>query len=119
MGVGSFEWVVPNGLWELAEPLIPPQKQRRQGGGTTYVDQYAVFCAVTYVLVTGCSWRHLPREFAVSRATAHRRFTDWTTAGLWPRLHRAVLDELGAVGAVDWSRALVDAASVRAKRGAS
>lgn len=52
----------------------------------------------------------------MTRSTAHRRFTDWTKAGLWPRLHQAVLDELGACGMVDWSAAIVDAA-VRAKRG--
>ncbi len=33
--------------------------------------------------------------------TAHRRFTEWTKASLWPRLHRTVLD----------------AASIRAKKG--
>jgi transposase len=35
----------------------------------------------------------------VSVPTAHRRFTAWTKAGLWPRLYRAVLEELGAGGA--------------------
>jgi hypothetical protein len=38
--------------------------------------------------------------------------------GLWRRLHRAVLDRLGERAAIDWSRAVVDAASVRAKKGA-
>lgn len=66
---------------------------------------------------TGCAWRHLPPTFGTSPATAHRRFTIWTKAGLWRRLHRAVLDELGAWGAVDWTSATVDAASVRSKRG--
>ncbi|MFK0239153.1 IS5/IS1182 family transposase, partial [Streptomyces vinaceus] len=26
--------MVPDGLWEIAEPLIPPSKVRPQGGGT-------------------------------------------------------------------------------------
>ncbi|WP_079110087.1 hypothetical protein [Streptomyces roseifaciens] len=56
-------------------------------------------------------------SFGTSPATAHRRFTVWTEAGLWRRLHRAVLDELGAHGEVDWTSAIVDAASVRAKGG--
>jgi transposase len=77
-----------------------------------------VFTAIVFVLASGCAWRHLPAEFGVSRAIAHRRFTAWTRAGLWPRLHRAVLDELGSREMVDWSAAIVDAASVRAKRGA-
>jgi transposase len=76
-----------------------------------------VFTAVVYVLTSGCAWRHLPPTFGTSSATAHRRFTVWTEVGLWRRLHRAVLDEIGVRGEVDWTSAIVDAASVRAKRG--
>src|SRR5690606_17081054 len=49
--------------------------------------------------------------------TAHRWFVRWTEAGLWARIHHAVLDELGSQGLIDWSRAVVDAAHVRAKKG--
>src|SRR3954453_4981669 len=79
--------LVPDGLWEIVEPLIPPQPQRPQGGGTRYVDDRAVFTAIVYVLTTGCAWRHLPAEFGVSKAAAHRRFVAWTpraAAGLEP-----------------------------------
>jgi transposase len=110
--------LVPDGLWEIVEPLLPPQRERPQGGGTRYVEDRAVFTAIVYVLTTGCAWRHLPAEFGVSKATVHRRFVAWTEAGLWRRLHRAVLDRLGEQAAIDWSRAVVDAASVRAKKGA-
>jgi hypothetical protein len=51
--------------------------------------------------------------------TAHRRFTEWTKAGMWRNLHHAVLDELGCQGLIDRSRAVLDGASVRAKRGIS
>lgn len=110
--------LVPDELWELAGPLIPQFTPRRQGGGTASLDDRLVFTAIVYVLTSGCSWRQLPGEFGVTRSTAHRRFAAWTAAGLWPRLHRAVLDELGACGLVDWSSVIVDAASVRAKKGA-
>jgi transposase len=109
--------LVPDGLWQIVEPLLPPQAERPQGGGTRFRDDRAVFTAIVYVLTTGCAWRHLPAEFGVSKATAHRRFVAWTEAGLWRRLHRAVLDRLGELGAIEWSRAVVDAASVRAKKG--
>jgi len=59
----------------------------------------------------------LPPSFGVTVPTAHRRFADWTKAGLWRWLHRAVLDELGSQGLIDWSRAVLDGAAVRAKRG--
>jgi transposase len=110
--------LVPDGLWEIVEPLIPAQRERPQGGGTRYIEDREVFTAIVYVLTTGCAWRHLPAEFGVSKATAHRRFVAWTETGLWRRLHRAVLDRLGEQAAIDWSRAVVDAASVRARKGA-
>ena len=116
MGERLGRELVPDGLWEIVEPLIPAQPVRSQGGGTRYVDDRAVFTAVVYVLTTGCAWRHLPAEFGVSQATAHRRFVAWTQAGPWRRLHRAVLDRLGEWAAIDWSRAVVHAASVRAKK---
>lgn len=76
--------LVPDGLWEIVEPLIPSQRERPQGGGTRYLEDQAVFTAIVYVLTTGCAWRHLPAEFGVSPATAHR-FVAWTEAGLWRR----------------------------------
>src|SRR3712207_340042 len=95
---------------------MPPQRERPQGGGIRYVDDRTVFAAIVYVLTTGCAWRRLPAEFGVSQATAHRRFVAWSRAGLWRRLHQAVLDRLGEQAAIDWSRAVVHAASVRAKK---
>ncbi len=68
--------LVADGLWEIVEPLIPPHRERPQGGGTRYVDDRAVFTAVVYVLTTGCAWRHLTAEFGVLKATAHRPVMD-------------------------------------------
>jgi transposase len=117
VGADLSQRLVPDGLWDLVAPLLPSFAPRRQGGGTAPLDERAVFTAVVYVLTSGCAWRHLPPTFGASPATAHRRFTAWTRAGLWRRLHRAVLDELGIRGELDWTSVIVDAASVRAKRG--
>ncbi|WP_369387237.1 IS5 family transposase [Streptomyces sp. CG1] len=117
MAVDLARELVPDGLWKIAAPLIPPFRPRQQGGGTAPVADRKVFTAVVYVLTSGCAWRYLPPTFGTSPATAHRRFTTWTKAGLWRRLHRAVLDELGAKGELDWTSAITDAASVRAKKG--
>jgi transposase len=109
--------LVPEELGALVEPLIPSFSPRPQGGGRAPVEDRAVFTAVVYVLSSGCAWRMLPPSFGVTVPTAHRRFTEWTKAGLWSRLHRAVLDELGGQGEIDWSRAVLAGASVRAKKG--
>jgi len=72
--------LVPDELWKIVQPLIPPQRERPQGGSTSYVDGRAVFTGIVYVSTSGCAWRHLPAEFSVSKATAHRRFIAWTEA---------------------------------------
>lgn len=109
--------LVPDELWALAEPLVPKFERRPQGGGTTPVGDRAVFTAIVFVVTSGCVWRMLPPSFGVTVPTAHRRFSEWTTAGLWRRLHRAVLDEVRDQGLIDWSQAVCDGASVRAKKG--
>ncbi|GHE70017.1 hypothetical protein GCM10017771_93920 [Streptomyces capitiformicae] len=61
----------PDGLWEIAEPLIPPSKVRPQGGGTQDTPDETLFAAIIYVLVSGCAWRALPpcfRDIEVDRA---------------------------------------------------
>jgi transposase len=102
-------------LWEIAQPLIPQGPWRIQGGGRRRVDDRALLAAILYMAKAGGAWSTLPEEmFGVSRATTHRRFTEWTAAGLWPRLHRQVLKRLGARGGVDLSRAVVDSVALRA-----
>nr|WP_223208087.1 IS5 family transposase [Actinopolyspora erythraea] len=103
----------------IAAPLLPEHGVRRQGGGRRRAGDRAVFTAIVFVLTSGCSWRQVPPSFGVSVPTAHRRFQEWTHAGVWRRLHRAVLDELGVRGELDWARAVIDGAGVRAKGGSA
>jgi transposase len=90
--------LVPDELWALVEPLIPAFVARPQGGGTAPVDDRAVFTVFVFVLTSGYPWRLLPPSFGVTVLAAHRRFAEWTKAGLWRRMHQAVLDDLGAQG---------------------
>ncbi|MFE9934286.1 transposase, partial [Streptomyces sp. NPDC005533] len=116
MGRGTWSWIVPDGLWEIAEPLIPPSKVRPQGGGTQDTPDETLFAAIIYVLVSGCAWRSLPPCFGVSKSTAHRRFLIWSRAGVWGRLHEEILHRLDDAGLLDLSRAVLDSAHVRAKK---
>ena len=43
----------------------------------TTVDRYEVFCAVLYVLRTGCQWRFLPSEFPKWQ-TVYAYFAKWS-----------------------------------------
>lgn len=119
MASGRWGWIVPDGLWEIARPLLPPARVRPQGGGVTNIDDEAVFAAIVYVLVSGCAWRVLPPCFGASKWTVHRRFVIWSKAGVWGRLHQKIVQLLDEQNLIDLSRAVLDSAHVRAKKGAN
>lgn len=108
MGRGTWSWIVPDGLWEIAEPLIPPSKVRPQGGGTQDTPDETLFAAIIYVLVSGCAWRALPPCFGISKSTAHRSFLIWSRAGVWGWLHEQILHRLDDADLLDLSRAVLD-----------
>src|SRR6201996_9602491 len=60
----------------------------------------------------------LPQELGVgSGMTCWRRLRDWQAAGVWDKLHLAMLRRLREHDQIDWGRASVDAASVASPRG--
>ena len=42
---------------------------------------------------------------------------EWQDAGVWQKLHEVLLAKLREVNEIDWSRAVVDSASIRAVGG--
>lgn len=112
----STKELVGDELWAAVEPLLPPNPSGPKTGRPRVPDRTA-FAGIVYVLRSGIPWRMLPKEFACSGVTCWRRLRDWRKAGVFGRLHRALLDRLGKAGLIDWSRASLDSASVPAKKG--
>ena len=56
------------------EPLLRSVRRRTK---PTTVDLYEVFCAVLYVLRTGCQWRFLPSEWPKWQ-TVYAYFAKWS-----------------------------------------
>jgi transposase len=113
----TAESLVSAELWQLVKPLLPLEPPKPKGGRPRLCDRVAL-SGIVYVLKTGIPWGMLPQEFGCSGVTCWRRLRDWKRAGVWHRLHRVLLDRLGKLGSIDWSRASLDSASVPAKRGA-
>jgi transposase len=115
---GLAKPLIPDELWLLIEPLLPPDRPTPQGGRPP-LPHRAALTGILFVLKSGLPWEMLPQEMGCgSGMTCWRRRRDWQAAGVWERLHRVLLDRLGRAGAIDWSRACVDSAYVPAKRGA-
>jgi transposase len=111
--------LVSDELWALVAPLLPPEPPKPKGGRPRVPDR-ACLTGIIFVLKSGIPWEMLPQELGCgSGMTCWRRLRDWHEAGVWDRLHRELLDRLGAADRIDWSRAALDSASIPAKRGAN
>ena len=88
-------------LWEIFQTVASEPPVRSQGGGGRRCDDRSVLATIIFVAISGCAWRQLPPVFGVSWQTVHRRFTDWSTARVWAKLHRVLLARLGRSGKLD------------------
>jgi transposase len=110
--------LVTDELWAVVQPLLPRHRVPRCKGGRPPLPDRAAFTGMLFVLKTGIPWEYLPRELGCGCGmSCWRRLRDWHKAGVFKRLHRELLGELRQAGRIDWSRALVDSASIRAMHG--
>src|SRR5215203_2953308 len=113
------EALVSETLWALVAPLLPKRPLRPKGGRPPVDDRKALE-GIVFVLRTGIPWASLPKQMGCgSGMTCWRRLRDWQAAGVFERLHRALLDRLGRANAIDFGRCSLDSASFPAKRGAN
>ena len=78
--------------FEIIRPLL--ESARKKTAPRT-VELYEVFCAVLYLLRSGCQWRMLPEEFPKWR-TVHSYFAIWSE----PRQGGSLLEQ--ALKKSDW-----------------
>jgi len=106
-------------LWSIVEAILPPPRPRRfRYPGRKPVGDRQCLTGILFVLKTGIPWEDLPQEMGCgSGMSCWRRLRDWQQAGVWGRLHATLLANLREAGQIDWSRAVVDSASVRAVGG--
>jgi transposase len=96
------DWCIPDELWERIQPLLPPPKPHPLGCHNPRVPDRSAMNGIFFVLRTGCQWNALnatglctassahlvfcsPRLLLTS-SSAHRRFQEWSEAGVFERL---------------------------------
>ena len=119
--------LVSDELWEIVQPLLPAPKPRRvRNPGRKRLDDRKALTGILFVLKSGIPWEMLPQEmgcgsgmipYQVRGRLCWRRLRDWQQAGVWQKLHETLLSRLHGAEGLDWSRACVDSASVRAVGG--
>ena len=82
--------------WAFLQPLLPPPARI----GRPRADDRRTIEGILYVLITGCRWQDLPREYGAP-TTVWRRLKRWDEAGMWERIWRAALAVLDVQGKLD------------------
>jgi transposase len=98
--------------WAFIQPLLPPPART----GRPRADDRRTIEGILYILITGCRWQDLPREYGAS-TTVWRRLSRWSKEGVWARIWRAALAALDQQGKLDWSMAFLDGSFAPAKKG--
>src|SRR6266436_540277 len=108
--------LVTDELWAIVEPLLPKHQPSPKGGKPRVPDRVCL-TGILFVLKTGIPWEDFPQEMGCCGMTLLNRLRDWQEAGVWPEVHRLLLAKLRGADKIDFSRATVDSASVRAVHG--
>ncbi len=108
--------LVPDALWEIIKPLLPPPKPRRfRYPGRKPLDDRKALTGILFVLKTGIPWEDLPVEMGCGCGmTCWRRLHAWQEAGVWFKLHQVLLEQLEDADKIDWARAAIDSSFARA-----
>jgi transposase len=98
--------------WAFIQPLLPPPART----GRPRANDRQTIEGIVYILITGCRWQDLPREYGAP-TTVWRRVKCWGEEGVWEHIWRAALSALDRQGNLDWSMAFLDGSFAPAKRG--
>jgi transposase len=109
--------ILPDELWELIEPLLPPHPPQPKGG-RPFLDDRKVLTGIIFILKTGIPWEDLPQEMGCGCGMiCWNRLRDWQVAGVWDRIPEVVLAHLRGAARISFSRFVVDTGHVRAVGG--
>ena len=116
--MASQPWEVPDELWERLEPLIPRRVRRVRYPGRRPLDDRRVLSGILFVL-------SIRRRLGAVAEGARLRIGHEVLApaarlagsGGVEATARAVAGRVAAADKLDWSRAVVDASYIQAKRG--
>ena len=111
-------WRVPERLWRELEPLLPKTERPSLSGAqaarrSRLPGGDPLRLALRHPLAGPARLEGLP-----SGQTCWRRLDEWERAGVWPLLLVRLQERLAEAERIDWSRVIVDASLVDAKRGA-
>jgi transposase len=108
---------LPDALWARMAPLLPPRPPHPLGCHNPRTPDRKAMDAILFVLRTGCQWNALTATGICTSSSAHRRFQDWTQAGVFEAFWREGLLAYDDLVGIDWTWLSLDGAMGKAPLG--
>jgi len=92
-------------------PHLPPQPKV----GRKRANDRQTINAILYVLITGCRWRDIPRNYG-SYVTAWKRLKRWSSEGIWTNILIEIRNNAYHLGELSLDIVSVDSSLVDSKK---
>ena len=114
MKLTDFVADVPDDVWAVFEPILPPAVWK--GNGRKPKGNRECLHALLYVLATGIAWQMLPVCFP-SAKTVKRRLKVWLRLGVFLRAWRQLAERYQRLRGINWDQVLLDGSKKPSKKG--
>ena len=106
---------VPEDVWAVFEPILPPVIWK--GIGRKPKSNRECLHALLYLLIAGIGWEMLPKCFP-SYKTVQRRLTPWLTLDCFHTAWRQLAQRYVQLHGINWDQVLLDGSKKPSKKGA-
>ena len=114
MQLTDFVRGVPDDIWAVFEPILPPVVWK--GNGRKPKGNRECLHALFYVLVSGIAWEMLPVCF-VSSKTARRRLKRWLALDAFHSAWKQLAERYERLHGINWDQVLLDGSKKPSKKG--
>jgi transposase len=115
MQLTDFVEDVPEDVWAIFEPILPPV--RWCGIGRKPKSNRACLHGLLYVLIAGIGWELLPKSFP-SYKTIQRRLKRWLQLNCFHTAWQQLAQRYQRLHGINWDQVLLDGSKKPSKKGA-
>jgi transposase len=114
MKLTDFVADVPDDVWAVFEPILPPVVWK--GIGRKPKSNRACLHALLYLLIAGIGWEFLPKGFPSSK-TVQRRLKRWLALDCFHTAWQQLAQRYVRLHGINWDQVLLDGSKKPSKKG--
>ena len=114
MKLTDFVADVPEDVWAVFEPILPPRPWK--GLGCKPYSNRECLHALLYVLIAGIGWEFLPPGLP-SRKTVQRRLKTWLALDCFHTAWQQLAQRYVRLHGINWDQVLLDGSKKPSKKG--